>query len=87
MNNKENRVNHVIMTINKFFSSCFSLVIDLRSTQDDTTGGGRRIVNTQSGILLEIKKRATTANVQCNIFVVSDALLNFANRDLSSIQY
>jgi hypothetical protein len=36
---------------------------------------------------LEIKKRATTADVQCNIFVVSDALLNFANRDLSSIQY
>ena len=75
------------MTISKFFSSGFSLVIDLRSTQDDTTGGGRRIVNTQSGILLEIKKRATTADVQCNIFVVSDALLNFVNKDLSSIQY
>ncbi|CAB4014919.1 Hypothetical predicted protein [Paramuricea clavata] len=71
----------------KFFSNGFALVIDLRSTQDDTTGGGKKIVNTQSGVLLEIKKRATTADVQCNIFVVSDALLNFANRDLSSIQY
>ncbi|CAB3983703.1 Hypothetical predicted protein [Paramuricea clavata] len=75
------------MSISKFFSNGFALVIDLRSTQDDTTGGGKRIVNTQSGVLLEIKKRATTADVQCNIFVVSDALLNFANRDLSSIQY
>jgi hypothetical protein len=44
-------------------------------------------VNTQSGVLLEITKKATTADVQCNIFVVSDALLIFANNDLSSIQY
>ncbi|CAB4001519.1 Hypothetical predicted protein [Paramuricea clavata] len=75
------------MSISKFFGNGFALVIDLRSTQDDTTGGGKKIVNTQSGVLLEIKKRATTADVQCNIFIVSDALLNFANRDLSSIQY
>ncbi|CAB4040770.1 Hypothetical predicted protein [Paramuricea clavata] len=75
------------MSISKFFTNGFALVVDLRSTQDDTTGGGKKIVNTQSGVLLEIKKRATTADVQCNIFVVSDALLNFANRDLSSIQY
>ncbi|CAB3995054.1 Hypothetical predicted protein [Paramuricea clavata] len=75
------------MSVSKFFSNGFALVVDLRSTQDDTTGGGRRIVNTQSGVLMEIKKRATTADVQCNIFIVSDALLNFANRDLSSIQY
>ncbi|CAB4010503.1 Hypothetical predicted protein [Paramuricea clavata] len=75
------------MSITKFFSNGFVLVVDLRSTQDDTTGGGKKIVNTQSGVLREIKKRATTADVQCNIFIVSDALLNFANRDLSSIQY
>ncbi|CAB3993829.1 Hypothetical predicted protein [Paramuricea clavata] len=75
------------MSISKFFTNGFALVIDLRSTQDDATGGGKKIVNTQSGVLLEIKKRATTADVQCNIFVVSDALLNFTNRDLSSIQY
>ncbi|CAB3976964.1 Hypothetical predicted protein [Paramuricea clavata] len=75
------------MSISKFFSTGFALVVDLRSTQDDTTGGGRKIVNTQSGVLMEINKRATTADVQCNIFIVSDALLNFASRDLSSIQY
>ncbi|CAB4005574.1 Hypothetical predicted protein [Paramuricea clavata] len=75
------------MSISKFFSTGFALVVDLRSTQDDTTGGGRKIVNTQSGVLMEINKRATAADVQCNVFVVSDALLNFASRDLSSIQY
>ena len=75
------------MTIDKFYKDGFAFVIDLRSTQDDTTGGGKKIVNTQSGVLLEITKKTTTADVQCNIFIVSDALLNFANRDLSSIQY
>jgi hypothetical protein len=75
------------MSIDKFYKDGFALVIDLRSTQDDTTGGGKKIVNTQSGVLLEIRKKATTADVQCNIFIVSDALLNFVNRDLSSIQY
>ena len=75
------------MAIDKFYKDGFALVIDLRSTQDDTTGGGKKIVNTQSGVLLEITKKATTADVQCNIFVVSDAPLNFANKDLSSIQY
>ena len=75
------------MSIDKFYKDGFALVIDLRSTQDDTTGGGKKIVNTQSGVLLEITKKATTADVQCNIFVVSDALLNFVNRDLSSMQY
>jgi hypothetical protein len=75
------------MSIDKFYKDWFALVIDLRSTQDDTTGGGKKIVNTQSGVLLEIAKKATTADVQCNIFIVSDALLNFVNRDLSSFQY
>ncbi|CAB4000083.1 Hypothetical predicted protein [Paramuricea clavata] len=75
------------MTIDKFYKDGFALVTDLRSTQDDTTGGGKKIVNTQRRVLLEITKKATTADVQCNIFIVSDALLNFANRDLSSIQY
>jgi hypothetical protein len=36
---------------------------------------------------LEIKKKATTENVVCNLSVVSDALVNFVNRDLQSIQY
>jgi hypothetical protein len=75
------------MSISKFYKDGFALVIDLRSTLDDTTCGGKKIVNTQSGVLLEITKRATTADVVCNIFAESDALLNFVNRDLSSIQY
>jgi hypothetical protein len=75
------------MSISKFYKDGFALVIDLRSTQDDTTGGGKNIVNTQNGVLLGITKRATTADVMCNLFVVADARLNFVSRVLSSIQY
>jgi hypothetical protein len=35
------------ISISKFFNNGFALVIDLRSTQDDTTGGGKKIVDTQ----------------------------------------
>jgi hypothetical protein len=75
------------MSIQKFFKDGFTLVVDLRSNEDDVTGNGKEIVNTQSGVLLEIKKKATTENVVCNLSVVSDALVNFVNRDLQSIQY
>ncbi|CAB4009483.1 Hypothetical predicted protein [Paramuricea clavata] len=75
------------MSIQKFFKDGFALVIYLRSNEDDVTGNGKKIVNTQSGVLLKIKKKATTEDVVCNLFVVSDALVNFVNRDLSSIQY
>ena len=50
-------------------------------------GNGIKLVNTRSGLLLEIKKTATTANVICKIYVLSDGLLNIVNKDLMSIQY
>ncbi|CAB4003407.1 Hypothetical predicted protein [Paramuricea clavata] len=44
----------------------FALVIDLRTANDAKTyGNGVKIQNTQSGILIEITKKATTANVLC----------------------
>ena len=58
------------MSIQKFFKDGFTLVVDLRSNEDDVTGNGKKIVNTQSGVLLEIKKKATTENVVCSLFVV-----------------
>ena len=77
-----------VMTLEKFYKDAFALCIDLRTINDDFVyGDGKKIVNTQSGILLEIKKTATTANVKCHIFVLSDGLLNIVNRDLSSIQF
>lgn len=76
------------MTIQKFYKSGFALVIDLRSIQDNrNVATDKKIVNTQSGVLLEITKKATTANVMCRVFVMSDGLVNFMNNGLQSIQY
>ena len=46
-----------VMTLEKFYKDAFALCIDLRTINDDFVyGDGKKIVNTQSGILLEIKK-------------------------------
>ena len=77
-----------VMTLEKFYKDAFALVVDLRTINDDFVyGDGKKIVNTQSGIQLEIKKKAITANVKCHIFVLSDGLLNILNEDLDSIQF
>ena len=76
------------MTMEKFYKDKFALVIGLRSHKEVyKTAHGKKIVNTQNGILLEIKKKSHTGNINCNIFVVSDGLVNFINNDLQSIQY
>ena len=76
------------MTVEKFYKDKFALVIDLRSHEEvNKTAHGKKIVNTQNGVLLEIKKKAHNGNINCNIFVVSDGLVNFINKDLQSIQY
>ena len=62
------------MTVEKFYKDKFALVIDLRSHEEvNKTAHGKKIVNTQ-------------ININCNIFVVSDGLVNFIN-DLDSIRY
>ena len=74
--------------IREFFKDQFACVIDLRTYEDSyAVGIGKKLVNTQSGVLLEIKKLATTANVMCKIFVISDGMLNIRNKDLEKIQY
>ena len=50
-------------------------------------GNGKKLSNTQSGLLLEIKKTAISAKVTGKIYVLSDGLLNIVNKELSSIQY
>ena len=76
------------MTVEKFYKDKLALVIDLRSHEKvNKTAHGKKIVNTQNGVSLEINKKAHTGNINCNIFVVSDGLVNFINIDLQSIQY
>lgn len=76
------------MTIKDFYKDKFALVIDLRSHSDrNTTGNGRNIVNTQSGVQLEIRKKAHSGTLECYVFVLSDGIVNFTNNNLDKIQY
>ena len=69
------------LTFTDFFAKDkFALVIDLRTYPDnDVSGDGRKILNTQNGITLGIKKDKTSEDLVCNTFVVSDRYLNFVN--------
>ena len=76
-------------TLTGFFKDKkFALVIDLRTTNDaNTYGNGAKIQNTQSGILVEITKKATTANVVRYMFVLSDGIIRIANGQLAGVKY
>ena len=66
----------------------FSLVLDFRTTEENTlSGNGLKVVNTQSGIILEISKKVNTNDSICYIYVVSDGVVNFINRDLDKIHF
>ena len=78
------------MTPAKYFTANkFGLWIDLRSIADTTMhGNGQRLVNSQDGVLLEIKRTASGSGTAfCHIFTISDAQLNIMDRQLESIQF
>ena len=50
------------MTIEKFYKDKFALVIDLINPEEvNKNAHGKKIVNTQNGVLLEIKKTSWTS--------------------------
>ena len=62
-----------MVPIRSFYKDQFACVIDLRTHDDNhATGTGKKLVNTQSGVLLEIKKAVTTANayVKCSFSLI-----------------
>ena len=80
-------ISHQTLT-NFFRDKKFALVIDIRTINDvNTYGNGAKIQNTQSGILVEITKKATTANVVCYLFVLSEGVIKIANGQLAGVKY
>ena len=57
------------------------------STRNLVTGSGKKILQTQSGILLEITKKATTADINCHEFVLSDGLIKIFGNQLESVHF
>ena len=78
------------MTLTKYLTANkFGLWIDLRSMADTTMhGNGQRLVNTQDGVQLEIKRTASgSGTTNCYIFTVSDSQMNIMGQQLESVQY
>ena len=77
------------MPIREFYTDDhFALVIDLRSLNDgNVVGSGKKIINAQSGVLVEITKVATNNHITCYTYVVSDGIVNIVNKSLQSIEY
>ena len=78
------------MNATKFYTGDkFGLFIDLRSTSDKTLhGSGLRLVNTKDGVHLEIERTTGgSGTVKCFVFIISDAQIVLANRELESIGF
>lgn len=78
------------ITVAKIFNDTVCVTINLRPIEDnrDVYGTGKRVLNRESGVLLEqTKSRATTKDHTIHCFVVSYGMANFINNDLQSIQY
>ena len=71
------------ITPREFFKDKFALVLNMRTVNDKHVfANGREILNTQDGIAIEIKKRATTKDLTCYMYVVSDAQVNIQNKNM-----
>ena len=78
------------MNIKKFYTdNKFGLLIDLRSMPSQKMhGSGTRLVNSTDGIQLQIERTASgSGDVNCHVYIISDAQFNVMNRQLESVQY
>ena len=84
----KNKTQH--MNATKFYTEDkFGLMIDLRSMADHSMhGSGTRLVNSKDGVQLELERNASgSGNVNCHIYVISDAQMNILGRQFKSVQY
>ena len=78
------------MNLQKFYTdNKFGLLIDLRSMADQKMhGSGTHIVNSTDGVQLEIERKASgSGDVNCHVYIISDAQFNIMSQKLESVQY
>ena len=78
------------MTPTKYYTEDkFGLLIDLRSMADKAMhGSGTRLVDVQNGVFLEIERALEGAgDMNCHIFVISDAQMRLENSQLKYVQW
>ena len=52
-------------------------------------GSGNNIVNSTDGVQLEIERKASSGSgdVNCHVYIISDAQFNIMNQKLDSVEY
>ena len=79
-----NGANNPLMTLKSFYKNHFALVVGLRNIEDNSVyQTGRKLTSTESGIQLEIQKKATTEDVDCHIFIISDGMVQVIGNALT----
>ena len=68
----------------KFYTDKFACVIDFQTVDDENvSNSGRKLVGTQAGILMEIEKEATAADLSCHVFVIADGIIDIMGTKLN----
>ena len=76
------------VSLEKFYNNKFACVLDFRTVDDEkVSGSGRDLIGTQAGILLEIKKEATSKNLSCHVFVVADGMIDIVENKFQKLKY
>ena len=76
--------NNKYVSQREFYTNKFAFVINFRTIDyDSVSESGRKLVSTQAGILMEVEKEATTADLSCNIFVIFDAVIDIIETKLN----
>ena len=84
----DNGLDTSFVSLEKLYNNKFACVVDFRTVDDKkVSGSGRKLIGTQVGLLLEIEKEATTANLSCHVFVVADGLMNVVQNKFQKLEY
>ena len=66
----------------------FAAVVDMRAVNDkNVVLSGRKILNTQDGVLLVIDKETTAKDLTCYVYVVSESVIDIVGNQFTQVTY
>ena len=84
---EKNKTEH--MNLKMFLTGdWFGLLIDLRAMADrNMHSSGARLVDTSSGVQLALERKASSGDMNCQVFVISDYQLNILGNKIESLMF
>ena len=71
-----------------FLKSKYCVVIDMRTVdEENVVHSGRYLKGVQSGILIRVKKLATSTDLFCHVFIVSDGKVEISDQMFKNVEY